>query len=250
MRFARLLLCALVLAGCGAGAQGKICGTFDACTAGLACVHGGPQNLGTCELRCSADTDCPAAQHCELVPLPDALANVCAPGPRLAADLVLADVRRDGETFELSGEAITVGELFALVGASSGKGLVRVAGPQPAECDHCVSPRYVTTVLHAAPLSPIVAVGGVAGSLPRARAERFEVASPDSEWKRELAVDLEGNGSFEVERVVRCDRTAPSGCSDRVCDRICRATRTVGDPAVRAQSCAGFIPDVDDCVPE
>lgn len=253
MRSVRRLLCAPLLAGfltgCGAGAQGKLCGSFDACATELACVHGGPENLGTCERRCAADGDCPSSQHCELLPPPDALPNVCVPGPRPAAPLVLADVRRNGESFGLSGEAITVGEPFALVGESPGAGLVRVTAPDPTDCDHCPGPRYLTTVLQPVSLPAIVAVGGATGPLPRARAERFQVSAPDSQWRRELAVDLDGNGSFELERVVRCDHTVPSGCNDQVCDRVCHATRTVGDPAVRAQSCAGFVPDVEDCLP-
>lgn len=69
----------VALVGCGAGARGQRCGFADVCRGELECVHGGPENMGTCERRCDGDADCGDGLRCQLHPPPDALHGVCVP---------------------------------------------------------------------------------------------------------------------------------------------------------------------------
>ena len=94
-----------------------------------------------------------------------------------------------------------------------------------------------------------IAIGPANEPLPGAFATRFEASIQVGTWSREIAVDVEGDGAFDLEHVARCDHEVLSGCDKRICDRICRGTRTVGSATVRAVECEGFVPDVEDCVP-
>jgi hypothetical protein len=237
--------------GCG-GRQGGVCGALDACPDGMECIHGGPANLGTCERSCKSDTDCPDGQRCELEPPPDALPNVCIIGSRFSketARIVSATRAAGSDRFELAGAELEQRRTYALVGATPVAGLVRVLGSSTTDCDHCRQPRYDAEVVKTPSGEAFIAIGPANEPLPAAFAKRFDASIQMGAWSREIAVDVEGDGAFDLERVARCDHESVSGCDKRICDRICRGTRTVGSPKVRAVECQGFVPDLEDCVP-
>lgn len=241
---------AVLALGCGAGTQHQPCGTFGACAAGLFCRHGGPANVGTCELNCAIDSDCPSDQYCETYPPPDGVHDVCMLGARdVASSMAIVELRRGEDDLVLAGEGIEIRRSYALVGlGAADAGLVMTIEAEPADCDHCTRPRYATLVRQPA-AEPLVAVGPVARPLPRARVVDTASVEPDREWRREIAIDLEGDGAVDLEGVVRCERYGPARCGEQACDRVCRGTRTSGETDVRAVRCRDLILDVEDCLP-
>jgi hypothetical protein len=72
-----------------------------------------------------------------------------------------------------------------------------------------------------------------------------------SEWLVHRRVDLEGDGKWDAEAVIRCGHFSESKCG-RACDEQCVGTRRSGqrapDPA--AVECSSFIPDTIDRFPD
>jgi hypothetical protein len=68
-RFASILLVGLGLAGCGGApisGQGNDCTTQADCSKTLTCISPtGDTAFQSCEVLCSADSDCPNSQPCE-----------------------------------------------------------------------------------------------------------------------------------------------------------------------------------------
>lgn len=205
--------------------------------------------MGTCELRCGSDAECPADHFCQTEPPPDGLHHVCVDGPRdTLSSIVLVDLEHDDGGYVLAGEAIEVGRRYVLVGEADAATALATED-ETQDCDHCLRPRYRAQLLDRAE-APILALGPVHRALRDARATDVgEHGEPGREWRREVSVDVDGDGRDDLEGVVRCGHYIPSGCSDEVCDRVCRGTRTLGEAEARGLRCRDFIPDVDDCEP-
>jgi hypothetical protein len=89
--------------------------------------------------------------------------------------------------------------------------------------------------------------GPTRAALPRARVVNHRrpltwfIHPGDPEWVVDRTVDLDGDGRVDLEYRRRCAHTMHSGCSDRVCNRICFAIRG------RAEYCQDADPEIDDC---
>ena len=149
------------------------------------------------------------------------------------------------------GEPPKTQALFAVIADEGYRALVRTRpGADVPDCDDCPGPLVAFDVVSGEVRGErLVAVGPVDGPRPRARIERKNWSAPGADWQTLIAVDIDGDGHFEREKVVRCGRWAPSGCKDRVCNEWCFAIRDVGRDVVDGVSCQGFIPDVEDCAP-
>jgi hypothetical protein len=155
---------------------------------------------------------------------------------------------RSGE-LDLVGGGVQIGRLYALVGEAADTALV-CADREVDDCDDCAHPRFRAVLVRPSRATPLLAVGPVEGPLPRATARRTGARAPipaDELWRREAAVDLDGDGAPDLEQVIRCGRRVPSGCDGGVCGQHCVGTRTVGATEPRAVGCHGFIPDAEDC---
>lgn len=149
------------------------------------------------------------------------------------------------------GELGSLGDRMALLDDTGYHGLIRTRARSTVDCDHCPGPLVEAVLLEGRGPSDVgsIAVGPVAGPLPRARLAR---SSGDrgrtASWQPVLRIDLEGDGRWDVDEVQRCGHTVASGCSASVCDMICTAivpSGTVPEPS--AMRCRSFVPDVEDC---
>jgi hypothetical protein len=72
---------------CDPGQDRALAGKASPCASGLQCRHGGPDNVGTCEIDCTSDADCPPGLICNLEPGADEVADVCVePRPPAPSD--------------------------------------------------------------------------------------------------------------------------------------------------------------------
>lgn len=151
----------------------------------------------------------------------------------------------------------------ALLSAADEKGYVATVevGRVTRECDHCAGPPVEVRTVHGSPppeipgtppgIGCLVAVGPVSEPLVHLSAVHNEEQrrSVSPEWSAAVDVDIDGNGSTDLQSVERCEGVAPSGCGDNVCSRKCRGVRTAGTSEVRFEECESFAADVGDCVP-
>ncbi|MEO8706999.1 MAG: hypothetical protein ABI867_43630 [Kofleriaceae bacterium] len=63
----------------------------------------------------------------------------------------------------------------------------------------------------------------------------------DPEWTVNRTIDLDGDGRVDLEQRRRCAATTHSGCSDRICERVCFAIH--GHP----EHCEHTASEIDNC---
>lgn len=95
-----------------------------------------------------------------------------------------------------------------------------------------------------------LAIGPARESMPRARRVESPWREPDEAWRTTDAVDLDGDGSIDIEAVTRCGEYAQTGCNDKVCRAWCYAVRSPGAPVGPDVACSSFVPDAEDCRPD
>lgn len=177
--------------------------------------------------------------------------------PQLASPLPCqsSEVQVSGEVFTEDGELVVNGMPLApgaTIGIISERGWrarARVVGTH--ECDDCAAPplRARSPIIEDLP-NGTVAIGPVCQEYPQATVvHQNRSARVDPEWQVAVSVDVDGDERVELERVVRCAVSMPSGCNERVCSNICFGSRRAGSARVHGIHCLGFVPDVEDCPP-
>jgi hypothetical protein len=153
------------------------------------------------------------------------------------------------------------GLLFVLADEGRYLATVRISN-HTLDCGSCEGPTVFADVVdRAEDLQPTCsyAFGPVSAPRPRARVRSANSSHNDdvssahevTSWLPSAEIDLDGDGRAELTEVARCARTTPSGCSDHVCNRVCKGLRSAGDaePAPASVHCWSFLPDVEDCTP-
>jgi hypothetical protein len=149
----------------------------------------------------------------------------------------------------------------ALLSTADERGYVATVevGTATSDCDHCTGPSVAVRTVHGSPppeipgvppgVACVVGVGPVSEPLTHLAVlrRRSHGVETSSKWRVFLDVDLDGDGSVELEGVERCESVVRSGCDERVCNRWCRGVRAVGKRLVRSTECQTFVPDVTDC---
>lgn len=136
------------------------------------------------------------------------------------------------------------GELFALIATHGYVGLVRIVGLDAQDSD------YVRVELvQGSARGNVVAVGPVSGPLERAKLRELSADLDSPSWQPTLALDLDGDGTSDLELLGRCRRYAASGCEERVCSEVCVGTRRAGEqnPSPATIECESFLPDIQQC---
>ncbi len=141
---------------------------------------------------------------------------------------------------------------IALVAAGNYVRHARVGGPSRHECDDCVGPRMAVQLAIAEPPARPYAIGPADRRLPRITVVSetpLETATSSEEWTSTATFDLDEDATADLERVERCGGTVPTGCDEVACTRVCTATRTIGETAVRGELCAPRAVVPVPCVP-
>jgi hypothetical protein len=179
--------------------------------------------------------------------------------------IVSADGRGPRSASLASSIELESGDLFALVDQHGNRyaGLVRVTGPSTDRfCDDSGGQTFFDAELVEG-LVPLhaVAVGPVSGPLRRAsvlpRADtafdfhNLPVNQFSTPWIATTRLDLDGNGSADLDLVVRCRHAITVGLYRNGCDQVCEGTRWVGrrEPQPNSMHCYGVIPDTEDELP-
>jgi hypothetical protein len=161
-------------------------------------------------------------------------------------------------------EDFEVRDLFALIDSESlaYAGMVRLLG----YCDH--QPEHSAPCIDAALVAGrlperFIAVGPLSGALKGARMRPLDAArdrvyadplAPGDdvfEWQPMLQLDLDGDGTFELEQVIRCVRGTRPGCPHNACEDVCVAVRAANstEPKPAGARCESLLRDVYDACP-
>jgi hypothetical protein len=175
-------------------------------------------------------------------------------------NIVSADARGPRHASLASSIELESGDLFALIDQHGNRytGLVRVTGPSTDRfCDDCEGRTFFDAELVQGriPLHAL-AVGPVSGPLRQARsllqqATEFDfhhlaVNQFSTGWVAATRLDLDGNGSADLELVTRCRHAVRIGPYHNGCDQFCEGTRWAGrsEPQSNSVHCYAHIPDV------
>jgi hypothetical protein len=180
--------------------------------------------------------------------------------------IISADGRGPRQASLASSIELESGDLFALVDQHGNRylGLVRVTGPSTDRfCENCEGRTFFDAELVEG-LVPLhaVAVGPVSGPLRRARVlpradnqldfHNLPVNQFSTAWIATTRLDLDGNGSADLDLVTRCRHAIRAGAYRNACDRVCEGTRWAGrrEPQSNSVHCYGVIPDMEDALPD
>jgi hypothetical protein len=173
--------------------------------------------------------------------------------------IVSADARGPRNASLASGIELESGDLFALVDQHGNRyaGLVRVTGPSTDRfCDDCEGKTFFDAELvqGVVPLHA-VAVGSVSGPLRQARVlpradnpfdfNKLPLDQFSTGWVATTRLDLDGNGSADLDLVTRCRHAVRAGPYQNACDLVCEGTRWAGsrEPQPTGMYCYKVIPD-------
>lgn len=156
-------------------------------------------------------------------------------------------------TVVLEGPTLAPGTVVEVLDAVGPVGEAEISAEPPPECDGCPTERFLArTVGEARPfegsaLALHPSTGGLARVVWAEYPSLVTLGDAAATWAE---VDADGDRAVDLEVVVWCGSFVPSGCDGRVCERVCRGARPAagGEPADVV--CEGFIPDVEDCLPE
>ena len=181
-------------------------------------------------------------------------------------NIVSADARGARGASLASSIELESGDLFALVDQIGNRyaGLIRVTGPSTDRfCDDCGGQTFFDAELVEG-LVPLhaVAVGPVSGPLRRARVlpraddpldfYNLAVNQFSTAWIATTRLDIDGNGSADLDLVTRCRHAIRAGAYRNGCDQVCEGTRWVGrrEPQPNSVHCYSVVPDVEDALPD
>jgi hypothetical protein len=178
--------------------------------------------------------------------------------------VVSADARGPRRASLASAIELESGDLFALVDQHGNRyaGLVRVTGPSTNRfCDDCEGKTFFdaelvqgVVPLHAVAVGPVSGPLRQARVLPRADApfdfNKLPLDQFSTGWMPTTRLDLDGNGSADLDVVTRCRHAVRAGAYQNACDLVCEGTRWVGrpEPQPNGMYCYEVVPDTKDAL--
>jgi hypothetical protein len=176
--------------------------------------------------------------------------------------VVPADARGPSLASLASNVELESGDLFALVDQHGNRyaGLVRVTGPSTDRfCEDCEGRTFFdaelvqgVVPLHALAVGPVSGPLGQARVLPRGDnlfdLNELPLDQFSTGWVPMTRLDLDGNGSADLDLVTRCRHAVRAGSYHNACDLVCKGTRWVGrrEPQPSGMYCYRVTRDVKD----